>query len=242
MTRFLKRLVPPRVRAMLFPLRQRFADPFANRSYSQEGEDMVLRRLFERQPTGFYVDVGAHHPQRFSNTNYFYRRGWRGVNVDATPGVKAQFDRFRPRDITVEAAISKDGRELTLRRYSDGALNSLGEGGAPAEQSGYTVVEERKLATRRLADVLRQHLPAGQAIDFMSVDVEGMDLEVLEGNDWSAYRPRNLLVECFGAPLAGVEASPVGAFLKSLGYEPFAKCVHTFFFKDARAADATDRH
>jgi FkbM family methyltransferase len=237
MKQLLKKILPPRVRGMLRPVRERLFDMYAIKSYSQEGEDMVLRRIFERQATGFYVDVGAHHPLRFSNTNHFYRRGWRGVNIDATPGVKAAFERARPRDTTVEAAISRDGRELTLRQYSEGAINTLAEGEeTPTAQSGYTLLKETKLKTRRLADVLREAVPAGQVIDFMSVDVEGMDLEVLEGNDWRTYRPKYLLVECFGVPLSGVEGSPVGAFLRSQGYELFAKCVHTVFFKDAAAA------
>jgi hypothetical protein len=74
-------------------------------SYAQEGEDMVLRRIFEDQPLGFYVDVGAHHPVRFSTTYFFYRRGCRGINIDATPGSMDAFRRLRPRDINLEVAI-----------------------------------------------------------------------------------------------------------------------------------------
>src|SRR5690349_18351333 len=77
------------------------------RSYSQEGEDMVLRRVFEHKAHGFYVDVGAHHPMRFSNTYFFYRRGWRGINIDARPGSKREFDRARPRDINVECGVAQ---------------------------------------------------------------------------------------------------------------------------------------
>jgi FkbM family methyltransferase len=237
MKQLLKRILPARVRGMLRPMRERFFDPHAVKSYSQEGEDMVLLRLFERQATGFYIDVGAHHPRRFSNTNLFYQRGWRGLNIDATPGVKAVFDRVRPRDITVEAAISRDGRELKLRVYPDQALNTLAEGvESPTAQAGQRVLRETTLATRRLADVLREHVPARQTIDFMSVDVEGMDLEVLEGNDWTTYRPHYLLVECFGVSLVEVDRSPVAVFLRAQNYEVFAKCVHTFVFRDGSKA------
>jgi hypothetical protein len=80
--------------------------PFGRITYSQEGEDMVLARLFEGlgRP-GFYVDIGAHHPVRFSNTFYFYRRGWHGVNVDALPGTAMLFQRMRPRDKTIECGV-----------------------------------------------------------------------------------------------------------------------------------------
>ena len=60
--------------------------PFGSLCYSQEGEDMILGKIFSGQKHGFYVDVGAHHPLRFSNTYLFYLKGWRGINIDAMPG------------------------------------------------------------------------------------------------------------------------------------------------------------
>ncbi len=81
-------------------------------SYSQEGEDMVLRRLFEQKTVGYYVDVGAHHPKRFSNTYYFYKRGWRGINIDAMPGSMKLFNKMRPRDINVEIPVSSGEGEI----------------------------------------------------------------------------------------------------------------------------------
>lgn len=63
----------------------------AKLSFSQEGEDMLLDRFFMNQKDGFYVDVGAHHPERFSNTNYYYLRGWRGINIEADPSLMKEF-------------------------------------------------------------------------------------------------------------------------------------------------------
>jgi hypothetical protein len=77
-------------------------DSWQRSSWSQEGEDLILARIFGDKPDGFYVDVGAHHPKRFSNTYYFYRRGWRGINIDAMPGSMLAFNRLRPSDINIE--------------------------------------------------------------------------------------------------------------------------------------------
>src|SRR3954469_4320493 len=77
-------------------------------AFSQEGEDLLLARMFEHQSEGFYVDVGAHHPQRFSNTHLLHQRGWRGINIDATPGSMAAFRRARPHDVNLEIAIAAD--------------------------------------------------------------------------------------------------------------------------------------
>jgi hypothetical protein len=72
---------------------------FSTRSYAQEGEDLLLARCLAYRDMGFYVDIGAHHPKRFSNTYLFYRRGWCGINIGAMPGSMSQFRRVRPRDI-----------------------------------------------------------------------------------------------------------------------------------------------
>jgi hypothetical protein len=97
---------------------------------------------------------------------------------------------------------------------------------------GARIVEVVRVHVRPLSDVLDEHLPNGQVIDFMSVDVEGLDLEVLFSNNWSKYRPKFLLVEILGRSLHEIEQDPIGKFMKEIGYVPFAKSVMTIFFKD----------
>src|SRR5215207_3271493 len=100
-------------------------DRYAVSSYAQEGEDLVLRRLFEERTTGFFVDVGAHHPRRFSNTYLFYRAGWRGINVEPNPDLTPLFARERPRDVTLQLGVSDVPGMLTYFRFNDGALNTF---------------------------------------------------------------------------------------------------------------------
>src|SRR5436309_16100262 len=103
MRRALSRVIPARWRSVL---RERFgARTYGNLAYSQEGEDLVLRRIFETQAKGIYVDVGAHHPFRFSNTCLLHKRGWRGINIDAMPGSMTLFERFRPLDVNLELGV-----------------------------------------------------------------------------------------------------------------------------------------
>ena len=110
MKHVLRQLLPAKLRSLL---RDRLGKRLYGRlSYSQEGEDLVLHRLFEGQATGIYVDVGAHHPFRFSNTCLLHTRGWRGINIDATPGSMAQFQRFRPRDVNLELGVAAEPAEL----------------------------------------------------------------------------------------------------------------------------------
>lgn len=209
-------------------------DRYASRSYSQEGEDMILRRLFENRETGFYVDVGAHHPARFSNTYYFYRRGWRGINIDAMPGSMKRFAAFRSRDINLEQAVSETPGTLNYYVFTEPALNGFDAKlslARDASASPYKIVGMRQLRTRRLDAILDENLPSGQRIDFLSIDVEGFDLEVLKSNDWTKYRPDVVLVEALNSSFSELLVSEMSNFLRAQGYEVFAKVVNTVIYR-----------
>lgn len=97
----------------------RFEYSHHNLSFSQEGEDMILRKLLDRKTTGFYIDVGAHHPQRFSNTYFFYLKGWSGINIDPIPGRMKLFNQLRNRDINLEIGISESKKSLTYYIFNE---------------------------------------------------------------------------------------------------------------------------
>jgi len=201
-------------------------------SFSQEGEDGVLQRLFERKSVGFYVDVGSHHPQRFSNTYRFYLRGWNGINIDPLPGSKARFDALRGRDISLELGISDHPGELVYHAFEEPALNTFDAGVAASRDSG--LISVTKIQVYRLCDVLDQYLSPDQKIDFLSIDVEGLDLQVLRSNNWSNYRPTYVLAEALGMrDVQHVIESDLNQYMSSIGYSLFAKCVNTLFFVDA---------
>lgn len=207
-------------------------DFFMIQSYSQEAEDVILKRLFEGQKTGFYIDVGAHHPSRYSNTNLFYKMGWSGINIDAMPGSMALFKRFRPRDINLEIAVAKEKKKLTFYIFNDPALNTFDEELSRRRNCGsYYVVQKQLLQTCPLAEVLSEHIPNGQEIDFMSIDVEGYDLEALQSNDWEHFRPKYILVECLGASLEAIHTNAIYRYLKDKHYQCCAKTVNTFIFE-----------
>jgi FkbM family methyltransferase len=228
----LDRVLPLKALQWLRRLRFDLAVGYRRECYSQEGEDRILWRLFEEQERGFYVDVGAHHPIRFSNTFLFYRAGWSGINCDATPGSMAPFARIRPRDINLELAISDAGGALSFYGFDEPALNTFDPKLATEYSAHARLIQRKTVPTVPLREVLTRYLPAGTPIDFMSVDVEGFDLSVLRSNDWTRYRPTVLLVECAGVSLAALDAAPLGQFVKAVGYQICAKTVRTTFFKD----------
>jgi FkbM family methyltransferase len=203
-------------------------------SFSQEGEDVLLDRFFEQKPRGFYVDIGAHHPIRFSNTHLFYRRGWRGINVDAMPGSMKEFAKLRPEDQNVEALVSDKCQRSEFFLFNEPALNTCEpalarqrDGLSTFRLTGSTVVESQTLSA-----ILDRYLPARQAIDFLSVDVEGMDLAVLRSNDWDRFRPTVIVAEDLeNSSVMHALDSPIAHLLETYGYSLFAKTVNTIFFR-----------
>lgn len=228
-----KWLPEPIWRALTSVSRRWFA-PWVQQSFAQSGEDLILKSfLLEEKPYGFYVDVGAHHPKRFSNTYRLYRRGWRGINIDATPGSMAAFRRARPRDINIEAAIGPPGRELRFFLFKDGALNTCDPKLMSQHAAeGRPPIKEVVVETKPLSAVLVQHVPPNVTIDLMTVDVEGADYDVLASNDWNRYSPEYILVECLETlTLAQVRSLRIDELLSAHHYSAVAKSINTLLYK-----------
>jgi FkbM family methyltransferase len=231
--KILKTILPKSTIEKLAKVKNNYFDSYALKSYSQEGEDMVLRRLFENQKTGFYVDVGAHHPKRFSNTYFFYKLGWKGINVDAMPGSMTAFNRMRPRDINIEKPVSNKKQLLTYYAFNEPALNGFSKE-LSEERDGkgsYFVKFTKDIETSTLEEILDNNLPKVQPIDFLSIDVEGLDFNVLKSTNLEKYHPKVILVEILNSSLADIQVSKIYKFLTDAGYELYAKAVNTVIFK-----------
>lgn len=206
--------------------------PYQATSFAQEGEDIILSRIFDSQSCGFYVDVGAHHPQRFSNTYLFYRRGWRGINIDAMPGSMLAFESIRPRDINLEIPVMRQRDQLRYYQFNEPALNGFSRSLSDSRNglNDYKIVGTIDIEGSPLGAILDEYVPLHTEIDFLSVDVEGLDLEVLESNDWSRFRPKVILVEVLASSLATIQSNPISTFMESRHYQIYAKAVNTAFF------------
>ena len=206
-------------------------------SYSQDGEDMILKALYENRKyyKGFFVDVGAHHPVRYSNTYHFYKKGWSGINIEPTPTIMSSFKLFRRRDINLNLGVSGKKDTLTFYCFNEPALNTFSEGVAKkvdAAENKYKIIKELQVDVLPLGEILDRHVPHGKKIDFFSIDVEGLDFEVLQSNNWAKYKPQYLLVEDNSA-LDKIAESPVYEYLSAMGYKPIAKTLRTLIFEDA---------
>lgn len=163
-------------------------------SYAQNHEDVLLSRLFAAARPGFYIDVGANDPAHDSVTRHFYEMGWRGVNVEPGPIYK-KLAAERPRDANLNVAVSNRSGSLTFYEFpAAGGFSTLcqAEADRHRRERGFECLEHQVPVTT-LAAICEQY--AMQPIDFLSIDVEGHERQVLEGADWSRWRPTAVVIE-----------------------------------------------
>jgi FkbM family methyltransferase len=219
------------------------------RWYSQYGEDAVVQGFFRARawtptsrsalrPSGLYVDVGAHHPRHDSNTFAFYLAGWRGINIDAAPGSRNLFDRERPRDTNMEVAVSDREGPVTLKSWGHSVYNTLSAETADdyVRQKGQRIPDDVIVQARRLDNILSDVVPDGTKIDFLSIDVEGHDLAVLQSNDWARFRPDIVLVEDHHFTLENGTSRPIVTFLSNQQYTLMGWAGPTLLFRNTRPA------
>ena len=168
-------------------------------SYSHLGEDLFLSKNFPKDYKGFYVDVGANDPISKSNTYYFYKKGWRGINIEPDLACYNKLMKVRTEDINLNIGIGEVGGRVDYYSLFPSSLNTFSKKDADRSVSeGYELLEVSKMDIRRLDEVLDEYLPANTKIDFISIDTEGYDLNVLKSMNIERFKPKFICFECAG--------------------------------------------
>jgi len=163
-------------------------------SYAQNAEDVILARALAGTSRGFYIDVGAASPTEATVTRHFYEAGWHGINIEPVPQWAAQLRSVRRRDLNLEVAAGAEEGELTFYRVADDpSLSTLSEEVAHRYQAKEMRVDAVTVPITTLDRVLEEASP--ERIDFLKIDVEGAEAEVLGGIDLRRWRPRVIVVE-----------------------------------------------
>lgn len=165
--------------------------------YAQNREDLILDAFFPDVQEGFYVDVGACHPDDVSVTKRFYLKGWRGINIEPQSNLHGLFIRDRPRDINLNIGVGDKNGTMILRSYIyNQGLSSVVDQVKNEHENSEKDSEEYQdleIPIKTLRDIFETHRPA--KINFLKVDVEGFEYQVLAGNDWTKYRPEVVCLE-----------------------------------------------
>ena len=211
------------------------------KSYSMDGEDLEIVKYFENLNNGFYVDVGCYHPVEVNNTYLLYKKNWKGINIDPNKFSIELFNFLRPDDLNYNLAISnKGGQGEFYYQKKLSKLSTLKK--AIAKGVFQENFKTKKITTSRLTDLIDKTKFKNKKIDFLNVDAEGSDLDVLKSLNFDIYRPKIICVEIITnsslAPgyqfstVTKLEDSEIYKFLIKLNYSKTWSGVFSHVFAD----------
>jgi FkbM family methyltransferase len=169
--------------------------PTARFYFAQGGEDIHILYLLNYKSDGFYLDIGANQPIRYSNTFKLYLTGWRGILVDANPYLIKKAREIRKKDICVHALVSNEQTDMDFYISELDLFSSIHSEHAESGNRPDLSIEKINLQTVSLDQLIEKYVPAGKPIDLLSIDVEGHDFEVLQSVSLLKYRPRLIVIE-----------------------------------------------
>jgi FkbM family methyltransferase len=233
-TRSWRSLVPSRLQ------NERISEtPIVNTtSFSQSGEDRIIRFVFDAlriaHPT--YLDIGAHDPLYLNNTHLFYAGGSRGVNVEANPELMEKFHLQRPLDVNINAAVSRrGGGSLPFYVMSTPTLSTLSRDEALrySASGAHSIAKEIPVQVVDINEIVRGNFME-DGPDLLSVDVEGMDEEIILSINFSLFRPKVICVETltYSETREESQISGIKAHLLMNGYFVYANTYINTIFVD----------
>lgn len=210
-------------------------------TYSQCGEDLILDSLLSDYKKGFYVDVGAYDPIRFSNTLHFYQKGWSGISIEPNYDQYNKFVRSRPYDINLNIGVSKHNATMMYYQMNPTTLSTFSKSMADEYiRCGYVLKNKKKVPVLTLKEILKRN-GSHRDIHFLTIDVEGHEMEVLKSNDWKKYRPHVICLEVHYSNMDVVTDKKrelmVLNYLDSIGYIYYTKTQLNYFFIDKKKAN-----
>ena len=163
------------------------------KTYSMDGEDLFIENFFKNK-RGLYVDVGAYHPLELNNTYLLHKRKWKGVNIDINPLSIDYFNFLRPNDINLNLGVAKkNSTKMMYFQKNKSPLNTLNL--SHAKKIFSNKFKQKRIKTKTLTTILDKTKFKGKRIDFLNIDTEGNDLEVLQSLDFKKYIPKLICVE-----------------------------------------------
>ena len=188
------------------------------RPNSRWGVDLIINDIFKNKKRGFYIDIGCHHPIINNHTYLLNKKGWMGINVDIDFNSIDMFNFFRPKDINIQVALSNNIKDTDLYFYHNrAAKNTI------SKEFGYDAVKVKKIRTNTLNNLIDEKKLNNQSIDFISIDVEGNELNVLRGFDLKKFKPKVILLEYIRSDMTEFYQKDIDMILNSEIYKYMIK-------------------
>jgi FkbM family methyltransferase len=199
---------------------------FSKKSYSQSGEDLIINNIFLLRDIvkPSYVDIGAHHPWLINNTALLYNKGSRGINIEPNPELLTKFEKERPEDINLNIGISSQGEAMDFYIIKDNTFSTFSEEESIKFVShGHEIEKIIKVKTSKIKETIKDYA-GGIFPDLLSIDVEGLEMEILKDIDYVDNYPKIICVETADySPIgAGIKRVDIMNFIESKGYYLYA--------------------
>jgi FkbM family methyltransferase len=173
-------------------------------SYSYGGIDSLILNIFKNKNKGFYLDIGCGHPIKNNNTYLLNKKGWCGINIDLDIENIRLFNIYRKKDLNLSIAVSDKEGETDLYFYhKKSALNTISKQNADFQKAKVTSI--KRIKTQTINRIIEDSPYYHQEIDFLSIDVEGSELNVLKNFDFKKYSPKVIVVEFLDLSLKKLE-------------------------------------
>ena len=167
------------------------------KSYAMDSEDVASIKYLSKKNNGFYVDVGANHPIKFSNTHLMYKNNWSGINLDINEFSIDLFNFMRPMDTNLHQAVSNINGEIEIYFQKPFSfLNTTDYDHAKIHFNND--FRKKKIKCNTLNFILSYSKYKEKEIDFLNIDVEGAELNILKGLNFIIYRPKVICIEILG--------------------------------------------
>ena len=159
-------------------------------AYSHWGIDLIITKLLNSKNKGIYLDVGCHHPFLNNHSYLLYKSGWEGINIDVDYNSIDMFNFFRKSDVNIQTAVTDHKGEVDLFFYHNrAAKNTI------SKEFGSDAKEQKKINSDTLNNIIENSKFKNSKIDFVSIDVEGNEINVLNGFNLKKYKPKLILLE-----------------------------------------------
>ena len=201
--------------------------------YSKNREDLFLLEYFKNKFNGRYIDIGAYHPYRGSNTYLLYKKGWNGINIDLSKTSVDLFNIARPKDINLNFAVSDRKKKIkTYENKSLGLMNTTNQVFASLFIKNYY---SRKVWSNNLNNLLKRYSAKNNKFEIIDIDAEGSDYKILKSIDFKKYSFKLILIETHTfSKKTKAEKRKIYAFLKSKKYNCLKELHETSIFENTK--------
>jgi FkbM family methyltransferase len=202
------------------------------KAYGATGEDVLLNKIFKKNFSGFYIDIGSLHPINGSLTYNLYKKGWNGINFDLLESNIRLFKTFRKRDLSKKIAVSSKSGYLDSFIFNTGSgLNTVEKKWADK----WSKIIKKKYAIKKikkntLNQIIEKYKIAND-IELLNIDVEGHEIDVLKGINFNSFRPKIVAIEIHVNSTKEIFNTKIYSMLKKSRYELISHYYHTSFFK-----------